>query len=90
MQISILPLLTRKWCQSLDQTPQSSKGLDEIPGISPLFPEEGWDVHAPVQDPGGRKDRQSCTFTPPRHKSMKACCITAPLLTFTRVALAKS
>lgn len=38
---------------------------------------------------GGRKDRQSCTFTPPRHKSIKTCCITAPLLTFTRVVLAK-
>lgn len=38
---------------------------------------------------GGRKDRQSCTFTPSRHKSIKTCCITAPL-TFTRVTSAKS
>lgn len=39
---------------------------------------------------GGRKDRQSCLFVPSRCKSIKTCCITARLLTFTRVALAKS
>lgn len=39
---------------------------------------------------GGRKDRQSCTFTPSRHKSIKTCCITAPLPMFTRVTLAKA
>lgn len=38
---------------------------------------------------GGRKDRQSCTFSPSRHKLIKTCCITAPL-TFTRVTSAKS
>lgn len=38
---------------------------------------------------GGRKDRQSRTFTPSRRKSIKTCCITAPL-TFTRVTSAKS
>lgn len=47
----------------------------------------------PCQGPrralGGRKGRQSCTFIPSRHKSIKTCCITAPL-TFTRVTSAKS
>lgn len=40
--------------------------------------------------PWGRKDRQSCTFTPSRCKLIKTCSITAPPMVFTRVALAKS